>query len=221
MSHSETMRLFQYAAVRADIGIKYSSGFNPRQRLSLPLPKPVGVEAENDLLCIHIITQELSSSDIERIISKLSVQMPEGCSLLSGRLAESIPAPQKARYYFPIKQSEGSMLREEIQGAAERIMSADTVILTRQQDSKGFRIKDIDVRPFLDSVKFDDNGITVDCKVTYYGTIRVEEIMKMLGIEVEFLAAPVRRTNVQWQFERLNIQQDILEEETDAKRDVN
>ncbi|MBW7991664.1 MAG: DUF2344 domain-containing protein, partial [Planctomycetes bacterium] len=43
ISHAQTLSVFQRACVRAGIEIRYSQGFNPRPRLSLPLPRPVGV----------------------------------------------------------------------------------------------------------------------------------------------------------------------------------
>jgi len=223
LSHSETMRLFQYAAVRAEIDIRYSGGFNPRPRLSLPLPRPVGIEADNDLLCIRIVAEEPSSLDIETIMSKLRLQIPAGCELISGRRAESFPVPQQATYYFAIKQCvfQDQIFREKLEGSAERLMARDIIILQRQQDSKGFRTKDIDVRPYLDSIKFDDNGIAVECIINPCGTIRVEEVIKLIGIDAEILARPVRRTHIKWRFDRLNKEQDILEDTIDVQRDVN
>ena len=58
----------------------------------------------------------------------------------------------------------------------------------------------MDVRPFLKSIEFGSNsGIVVECKIGSAGTIRVEEILKLLELDVEKLAMPIRRTSVQWQ----------------------
>ena len=53
LSHAETIRLFERACVRAGIKLVYSQGFNPHPKLSLPLPRTVGVESDDDLLYLR------------------------------------------------------------------------------------------------------------------------------------------------------------------------
>ena len=54
LSHAETMRLFQRACVRAGVKVAYSQGYNPHQRMSLVLPRSVGVESDDELLCLWL-----------------------------------------------------------------------------------------------------------------------------------------------------------------------
>jgi hypothetical protein len=57
----------------------------------------------------------------------------------------------------------------------------------------------LDVRPFLESIELDGNNIIIKCEITSAGSIRVDEILELLEIDIEKLTAPVKRTNVQWQ----------------------
>ncbi|MBN2271219.1 MAG: DUF2344 domain-containing protein, partial [Sedimentisphaerales bacterium] len=50
LSHAETMKVFQRACARAGLDVAHTEGFNPRPRLSLPLPRSVGVESDEELL---------------------------------------------------------------------------------------------------------------------------------------------------------------------------
>jgi radical SAM-linked protein len=50
ISHLDLMRLWQRALVRAQIALAYSEGFNPRPRISLAAPLPVGVTSEAELM---------------------------------------------------------------------------------------------------------------------------------------------------------------------------
>ena len=50
LSHRETMTMFDRALVRAQVKLKYSEGFNPRPKLSLPLPRSVGIASDAELL---------------------------------------------------------------------------------------------------------------------------------------------------------------------------
>jgi hypothetical protein len=73
-------------------------------------------------------------------------------------------------------------------------------------------VKKVDVRPFLQSIQLDERQveirgseecsafrILVECKIGPAGSIRVDEILGMLELGQDKLAAPVRRTNVQWE----------------------
>jgi hypothetical protein len=55
------------------------------------------------------------------------------------------------------------------------------------------------VRAFLKSIKIDGRDIIVECNISQAGSIRIEEILKLLELDEGKLVSPIRRTNVQWQ----------------------
>jgi hypothetical protein len=61
------------------------------------------------------------------------------------------------------------------------------------------RVRRIDVRPFLRSVRLEAAGLAVQCRTGPAGSIRIDEIMEVFGLEVEDLAGPVRRTYIAWE----------------------
>ncbi|MCK4960084.1 MAG: TIGR03936 family radical SAM-associated protein, partial [Planctomycetes bacterium] len=81
LSHRETLEMFQRALTRADIAVAYTNGFNPRIRLSLPLPRSVAVAAEDELLCVGI--EETQPANAGRIEEEMSSQLPRGLKVLS------------------------------------------------------------------------------------------------------------------------------------------
>jgi len=48
LSHLDLLRLFQRAMRRARLPLAYTLGFNPRPKLSLAAPLPVGVTASKE-----------------------------------------------------------------------------------------------------------------------------------------------------------------------------
>ena len=52
ISHLDIMRLWQRAFHRAGMPLAYSEGFNPRPRISLAVPLPIGVTSEAELMDI-------------------------------------------------------------------------------------------------------------------------------------------------------------------------
>lgn len=208
LSHAETVRVFQRACVRAGVEIRYSQGFNPRPKLSLPLPRSVAVESDGDLLCLRVNCNpnEPRAMDYEsRIKAELSMQLPGGLELLSVELAEakSAPQPRLAKYVLKVQPE---YFNEALKARIKNLLEHKRLNIDRWMNIKELKIKNrkskirsVDVRPFLKSIELDDRNIVVQCRISSAGSIRVQEILELLELDVDKLAAPIRRTNVQWQ----------------------
>ena len=208
LSHAQTLRVFQRACVRAGLKIQYSQGFNPRPRVSLPLPRPVGVESDDELLCLRI--HKSTSAKEHRSISaqvheSISAQMPEGCGLLSVNVAKTNTSfqPCSATYVLTVREE---YLNEQLKATIERLLASECLNVQRPVGKKKSSIKrrtssvrNIDVRGFLESIELDRGGIIVKCKISLVGSIRVDEILELLKLDAEKLALPIRRTSVKWQ----------------------
>jgi len=162
----------------------------------LPLPRSVGVETDDDLLCIRLETSP-QCSDTEWLRTTLSRQLPAGCELLSAGAADAKTSfqPCAATYVFAVRPQH---LNDRLKGRIKRLLESESLNLQRRIDERG-GIRNVDVRPFLKAIEFDDENIAVECKISSAGSIRVEEILKLLELDVGNLATPIRRTSVQWQ----------------------
>ena len=195
------MSVFQRACVRAGINLRYSQGFNPRPKLSLPLPRSVGVESDDELLTLKL-TVSTESFDGDSIMSRLSEQLPDGCKLLSIQLAKKAQSFGNSRvtYVFDLGPSRSEGRNEQLKNNVENVLASESLKIKRRTDARG-NTKVLDVRSFLNSVEFaDESGrLTVECAVSSAGSIRIDEILELLELATEDLAAPIRRTKVQWQ----------------------
>ena len=204
LSHAETVKVFQRACVRAGIRVQHSGGFNPRPKLSLPLPRSVGVETDDDLLCLRAAgcgraDKGLKSSiDGEQFKASLCDELPEGIEVLGVRVgqAKTTFEPRLATYLLAVR---AKYLNEKLKATIKGLLASESLNLERLIDAKKSRFKNVDVRGFLKSIELDDEGIVVECRISSAGSIRVEEILKLLELDAEKLAAPIRRTRVQWQ----------------------
>jgi len=198
LSHAETSRVFERACARAGIKIQHSQGFNPRPKLSLPLPRSVGVESDDDLLCLQL--DSLSGLfDVEGFKTGLSEQLPEGCELITVNVAAKKTSfqPCLATYVLVVQQQ---YLNEALKAEIEHLLANESLNIERLIDAdKSPKAKKVDVRPFLNSIKSDDKSIIVECNISPAGSIRVDEILKLLKLDYEMLSAPIRRTSVKWQ----------------------
>lgn len=202
LSHIETMSFLKRACVRAGLKMRYSGGYNPRPKLSLPLPRTVGIESEDDLLCIRVEKPE-ADFDAERFKAKLDEQLPAGCEVVSVKAVkgEKCPVPTGAVYRISLKEGvfEDEQSRQNLRRICSDILGSKRIVIERRFGREGSRSKNIDVRGFLKDIRLIDESIFVECNVSGEGTIRVEEILGILQVKVEQLVGAVKRVKVQWQ----------------------
>ena len=206
LSHAETLRVFKRALSRAGISVRHSQGYNPHPKMALPLPRSVGVESDEELLCVQLVSQ--APFDDEAFKAALSKQLPPGFGLLS--VEPTAPStsfePLSATYVLQVLPEYASA---ELQSTVRRLMAADRIEIDRAGSSG--RARRIDVRGFLEKIEIADGRnniptesrqqarvITIQCGVTPAGSIRVNEILQLLGMQTHMLAGPIRRTRVQW-----------------------
>ena len=208
LSHAEMLSVFQRACVRAGIKVKYSEGFNPRPKMSLPLPRPVGVESDDELLYLRLSgdpfagpgtpDEQQAANHESRIKAELSAQLPEGCELLSVSVAEKGRSfqPCSATYVLPIRTE---YIDEKLKATIARLLASENLNIRRRMGIKTSKVKNLDVRAFLKSIKLEDQGIIVECNISSAGSIRIDEILRLLELDENNLASPVRRMEVKWQ----------------------
>jgi len=208
LSHAEMLSVFQRACVRAGINVKYSEGFNPRPKMSLPLPRPVGIESDDELLYLRMSgdsftgpgapDEQRATEHESRIKAELSAQLPEGCELLSVSLAGKGRSfqPCSATYVLPVRTE---YIDEKLKATIARLLASENLSIQRRMGIKTSKVKNLDVRAFFKSIKLDNRGIIVECNISSAGAIRIDEILRLLELDENNLASPVRRMNVQWQ----------------------
>ena len=215
LSHAQMMMVFQRACVRANFNLKYSEGFNPRPRISLPLPRPVGIESDDELVIFSLISdcsgqQTQNTTEGGGIQTELSAQLPEGCELLSVCIDREKTQfqPCSAVYVLILKEQEEYLLKK-LRNTAKELLDSESLVVSRPINIKssnhghagrdGAKSREINVRDYFESIEFDDRKIMIKFRITLTGSIRIQEILDLLNLDIDKLAVPIRRTNVQWQ----------------------
>jgi uncharacterized protein (DUF2344 family) len=168
LSHAETMRLFQRACVRAGVKVAYSQGFNPHQRMSLVLPRSVGVESDDELLCLWLAegqtdstpstgstsspqasSGQASSPQAEIDAEALKSALPSGIEIISVKTsqAKNVPEPTSARYIMKVQEIDDGVGKR-----ISEILASEKVIVNRRTGEDS-RTRPVDVRPFLEGIK--------------------------------------------------------------------
>ncbi len=205
LSHAETARVFQRACARAALPVRYSEGFNPHPRLSLPLPRPVGVEADDELLVMRLcedwegMPRESRAQREEALKQALTEQLPVGIDVLAVDFAPGNAAwqPRSAEYVLPVRVEEAGG-EERLRGRMAEVMDSDSCMVERAS-GEGKVTKSVDVRPFLDAIRWEEVNLIVQHRTGPGGSIRVDEIQRLFGLRTQDLAGPIRRTKVIWE----------------------
>ncbi len=198
LSHLETARVLRRALIRSGFRARYSQGYNPHMRMSLPLPRQVAVESEAELFCVEQEEGE-SEFDAEDFRRRFGRELVEGLEILDVRVSSRrrAPRPVSARYVLTVADDCG---REDIRARIEAVLASERIELERA-GRKGRGLKVVDVRGYIKSMEFDGRDVSVECEISPSGSIRADEIMKLLGLDEVGTALSVRRARVDWQEE--------------------
>ncbi len=202
LSHRETMDMMARSLTRAEIPVAYSQGFNPRPRLSLPLPRTTGVETRGDLLLAVLARpEEISCEDMHR---RLARQLPAGCTIQNAEI--ETPArkwyPDRVEYRLGLNNTnELSMStdRQAIDAKVRSLLKQEQIEVLRNSPKRP-KPKAFDIRPYLERLEVTPAGIEALCTVSQQGTVKVSELLAVLGIPKSRLDVPIVRTAMTWRW---------------------
>jgi len=197
LSHQESFRAVGRTLIRSGLNLIYSQGYNPRLKMSLPLPKSVGLESEDELFYAQIAADGASEKEIYK---NITANLPEGFSLIdlaihSGRVSFR---PLEAEYEVQMSGQEIENVSAAIDKLNDQIASHEKILIERTVDENG-NSRTVDVGQFFKSFEKTQQAVKVVCLITDRGTVRPDEIIKLLGLGAERLGISTTRKRVNWQ----------------------
>ena len=191
ISHHDVLRMFRRAFARAGLPVRYSQGFNPHPRMTIPVPRPVGVASLAEAIVVTLDEEVVPEAAMEAT----SGQMPEGLAVTGARLlAEGEKmTPAGASYQLPL-----TLPAAATTARAETLLARDTLEVTRRHPASG-RTRTIDVRPYIDTIDIADPWLTCRTRITGSGTIRPAELATLLELDVDAVGHQWLRTEIKWQ----------------------
>lgn len=188
------------ALLRAQVPVAFSGGFNPRPRLSIPLPRSVGTQSVAERLCAVLSAAE--PVDGEGIRTRLNAQLPAGCRLQHVQCAEGkrIFHPAAVRYVFSLESSLTVEQREHL-AECKRDLEAGHSITVQRYRTKTKTHEPYEISGLVEDLCLSENAITVFCRVSREGSARIDELMQWLHLDTSALREPVLRAEVQWEHE--------------------
>lgn len=164
--------------------------------MSLALPKSVGIESEDELFYAQIEYTD----NLKEIYKSFAAQLPEGFTLTdlqinNGRVSYK---PLEAEYLVQMNSKEIENVSALIDKLNNQLTAGEKIIIDRTVDEEG-NVKTVDVGQYLKSFEKTQEGVKVVCLITDRGTVRPDEIIKLLGLAPERLGISMVRKHVNWQ----------------------
>ena len=177
ISHLDLMRAFERVLRRTGLPLRTSEGYNPRPRISLPVPLGVGTEGLDEVMEFDL-ADWVYPAEIER---RLREQQPAGLDILSLRIANPKEAArgEEATYRVAPRPAVAGDRRLDSE-AVEEFLAREEVLARRIR--KG-REKVVDIRPFILSIGREGDALIVRIKTGPEGSTRPEEILAAMGFD--------------------------------------
>lgn len=158
VAHLEYLKMFQRAARRAGLPLRFSQGFHPMPKISYLEALPMGVSSEAELIDLEL----LYPVDVEKIISDVNVQLPEGFRIIEGsEVPWKSPSPSASvatsRYLVTLPESVPQDLSERI----EKSLAAEKLLINRVKKGKE---EQLDIAPDLVDLAVSDGRLRVELK---------------------------------------------------------
>jgi radical SAM-linked protein len=191
LSHHDTMRMFERAATRAGLPLRYSEGFNPNPKLMLPLPRPVGVAGLEEWMLLQL-REPIEPADV---CGKLAGFVPEGVLLAGCWWAPGSASwqAQDALYEVPLEGDLAASLPEHI----ARVMAATSGVLTRRM-GPGKPAKSVNARRFVRGLNLHEQRLAMRVGFESGATARPSEVLELLGLAAQPYASRVTRVSITW-----------------------
>ncbi len=182
--------MFERALARASWPVKFTEGFNPRPRLSLPLPRTVGVAGEDERLVVEL-EQPLEPDEA---MHRLRGQLPEGLRLIDVCEAPHgrTPQPLRAWYGLPLSGAPDTLDR-----SIEAFLGRDTYRVVRSPQEGG-DAREVDIRPYVEALARAGDRLEMVLRITPQGTARPGEVLEAVGLHGPEFACRLRRVRVEW-----------------------
>jgi len=182
IGHLDIMRYFQKAIRRAEIDIKYSTGFSPHQIMSFAAPLGVGHISYGEYFDIEVNSYNGKQDMMERLNATMVpgiritnvVELPDN----AGNAMATVAA---ARYKVELKNPDA--MKVDFIGLKDAFLSQDKILVTKQTKKQELTI---DIKPYVFEWIPYENGVEMFVDASSSNnvkpTLAMESFCKFAGV---------------------------------------
>ena len=153
VGHLDFMALFQRAARRAELPVRFSGGFHPAPQISFPDALPTGIESDAEIIDVRLYRP----CDPDVMMAALNTQLPVGVEVLAAQIVPwKAPAPsvaiQSSVYRVPLPAGRWDALAARV----EVFLALDELYVARLKKGQE---QNFDLRPAVQDVRLEDGTL--------------------------------------------------------------
>ena len=191
ISHRDTMRLFQRALARTALPVRFTEGFNPHPRLTLPYPRPVGIESDAEVVVIDF--EGSIDGDETRVV--LNGAMPDGIELVDARRLTPRERVHPVGVRYRLDVSDRPVL--EIEAAVKSILDAGSIEIMRTNVKDGSS-RSVDARIYIVDMNLAGDTVEFELRVVNGGSVKPAEIAALIGYDAAAVNHRIKRMEIHW-----------------------
>lgn len=197
LSHRDMVRHLSRAAARAGWPVRYAGRFNPHPRISLPVPRPVGVASTAEWAVVELD----AAADADGLFASLAPQCPAG---LRVDRVEPVPpgrrlVPARCRYRLAVADA---ATRRRVAGRITALRSAATFPIRRAprptKPAAATVERTIDLRPLVGEIALGADGLELDLAAAPGAAARPADVLHALDLPPAAYLHRLRRTQTVW-----------------------
>ncbi len=171
LAHLDVLRAFERACRRAGIKVAHSQGFNPRPKFSFGPPLRLGYSSEAEYADVQVY--EIAAPDLKK---QLNQNLPQGIQIVDIiPINTSIPSLMASINSAEYQVDLG--IEDTIGQSIEQLLNDQQISVTRKVKGKE---KEVDIRPFIESIQQDDRFLTIQTNAINGQTVRINEVLSCL-----------------------------------------
>lgn len=191
LSHHDMLRLIERAAVRGSLPLQYSEGFNPNPKISMPLPRPVGLAGLEEWLLLQV-TEPLAPVEV---CTRLASGLGEAIVLKS--CYQSFERDSWQAQDALIEVDLEKELTRDLPAQIEKVLQSSTAVLHRDTGPRK-PSKSVDARQFIHSLELQGTRLGMRLLYASGATVRPSEVLALLGLPVQPYASLATRVSITW-----------------------
>jgi len=198
VSHHDCMRAVERVVARARLPVTFTQGFNPHPVMSLPVPRPVAVATDDDLVVLKL-DEDLPA---DTLADRLNAAAPSGMVF---REAQPLAAADRARpthVSYRTDLDDPGTVAQRIDDLTDRTDWPVQRMVSTKSRRKGRVARTIDLKPMVDHLRVRGGHLEFTLVPSGDMWARPGELLGLLGLDPRTGLAGTRRRNVRYEFEQ-------------------
>lgn len=195
IGHLDIMRYFQKAIRRADIPIKYSTGFSPHQVMSFAQPLGVGMESDGEYFDIEV-TEKVYTNEAKAALNAVMVEgmRVEEVVILPDDVKNAMASVAAASYQVVWKKEKAPAF--DLAGLCTELLQKPSIPYTKTTKKSTL---ELDLKPGIYALEKNELGLYLMVDASSSGNIKPTMILELL-----YGMAETEIPEYAWQITRLD-----------------